>query len=214
MLILLIIIVVVVSLSNLLFNGAEGSVSIPSILGIGIYWAYIVKSLRLNSNENKEYKIPNINRKYFSGKDLSIISYHLMKADGKIDDKEKIYFENFMLFEFEKRYMVNYYIKNFYIFPEQTNSLKNSCIRLTKSINNLAKIQLLHYYISLVTRDKFLSVGEISLLRKICKYSHINYRTLDAVLAMFNYTSEEDINKRKYAKKYTSNSIEKYYKIL
>jgi hypothetical protein len=73
---------------------------------------------------------------------------------------------------------------------------------------------LLHYYISLITVDKFLSVGEISLLRKTCKYSGVNYKTLDAVLAMFNYTSEDDLNKKPYAKTYEGNSIKKYFIIL
>lgn len=214
-LILFIGVIVITFCSYLIFKEVDiaGSITTPLILGITILWFYLVHYYGQVNKDFKEYHLSKVSKSFVTGKNLTVISYHLMNADGEISKLEKTYFENFMFYEFERKFIVKYYIKNLNLFHKKI-SLKKACLKLNNSLRYSGKVQLLHFYISLITKDKFLSVGEIALLRKICKYSGIHYKTLDAVLAMFNYTSEEDLNKKTYAKTYKTNSIKKYYTIL
>lgn len=177
------------------------------------YYAQVVTKLDLMKKSDNR-KLSSVKHNFNSCKNLTITSFYLMNADGKISDNEIKYFKDFLHNEFNRKLMVNYCIKKFGQNKFTSYTLKYSCEKLIKKLRTIGKVQLLHYYISLITKDKFLSIGEIALLRKICKYSGIHYKTLDAVLAMFNYTSEEDLNKKTYAKTYETNSIKKYYTIL
>lgn len=183
---------------------------------IGIFISSDSKITRTTYSELEErYPNKHFNKHSYSfGKYITMISYYFMIADGKIGDKEMTYYLQFLKDEFESNYRTKRLLKLFNSFNKSKFTLKITAKRLLNKMSKRERVKLLHYLVSLITQDKFLSVEEIALLRKLCKYIEIHPKTLESVLALHNYTSEEDENKRKYAKKYTSASFDKYYTIL
>lgn len=148
------------------------------------------------------------------GRHISVLSYYFMMADGEISEKEKNFYLNFLQDEFKVNYKTKRLLRFFDSFNQQKFTLKTSTERLAKIISPRERVKLLHYLVGLITSDKFLSVQEIAMLRTLCKRIKVHYKTLDSVLALYNYTSQEDLNRQTFAKTYTQNSITRYYKIL
>jgi hypothetical protein len=111
-LLLLLIIITITFSSHLFFNEKDGSIQIPIIGGLFLWWFYLASFYQFANENYKEYHLSQVRRNFLSGKYLTIISYHLMNAYLDISDKEKAYFENFMRYEYERKYIVRYYIKN------------------------------------------------------------------------------------------------------
>lgn len=84
----------------------------------------------------------------------------------------------------------------------------------TNSESNKIKIKWMHFLISVAVSDRFLSNKELIILEKIREGWELPKGTFNSLLAIFNYTSEEDLNQKTYAKTYTENSIKKYFTIL
>lgn len=188
----------------------------PIIIGLtlGLFNGFESES---NSYESHYEKYPNKqfdSNSYSFGKNISIISYYFMTADGKIDAKEKKFYTKFLKDEFESERRTKKLLIFLQSFDKNKFTLQKASVKLLSIIGARERVRFLHYLISLITQDKFLSIDEIALLKKFCRHINLNYKTLDAALALYNYTSEEDLNKKKYAKTYTSNSITKHFKIL
>lgn len=170
-----------------------------------------------NSFESHYEKYPNKqfdSHSYSFGKNISIVSHYFMIADGKIGVKEKEFYTKFLKDEFESEARTKKLLRFLESFDKNKFTLQKASRKLLTIIGSRERVRFLHYLISLITQDKFLSVDEIALLKKFCKYINVNYRTLEAALALYNYTSEEDLNRKTYVKTYTSNSIIRCYKIL
>ncbi len=149
---------------------------------------------------------------YTNGKCLAIISHSILNDNNTKSKGYKLY-TNTLCDKFNKRNII-FFNKNISLFIQKKHGLKWACLKLKRKIKGKGKVQLLDFLIRIATIDKFLSIEELSVLRKVCKYVGIHYRTLDAVLARHNYQNEEDLNKQQTVKQYTAASKDRYYKIL
>lgn len=152
-----------------------------------------------------------ISANYIHGKKLYLIGQYFSKTQ-----KEKEVVEQIITNAFGSKNF-NFYERNFSNKKIKFAALVDYLDKFSRIGGSRTKLQILDYIINIYTADKFLSIKELSFLRKVCKSLGIHYNTLDAILAMHNYQSEEELNNRteqQRLKQYQSNSMERYYKIL
>lgn len=109
-----------------------------------------------------------------------------------------------------------YYLINETNVNETFISSFNRLIRVEKTTitNKSNKIKWMHFLISVATSDRILTNKELDILDKIREGWELPKKTFNSILAMFNYYTEEDLNRQKQVKTYTQNSYKKYYLIL
>lgn len=76
------------------------------------------------------------------------------------------------------------------------------------------KVKWMHFLISVAVADRVLTKNELRILEQIRKGWELPLKTFNSILAMFNYYTEEDLNKQQRVKTYTSNNIKKYFLML
>lgn len=174
---------------------------------------YITTLLTFQKNRtNSIYgRFKSMNTNYINGKYIYILSTYFTNSV-----KEKSYRDKELAKDFGKRNL-KFYNKNNSLFKKKKQGLVWTGKKLASVLKSRGKVYVLDFIISLATHDKYLSSKELQLLRKMCKAMRVHYNTLDSILAMYNYQSEEELNQKaeqEKLKKFQSNALERYYKIL
>ncbi len=116
---------------------------------------------------------------------LLILSSFVIKADGKIDQRE---------LNFVREYFVQMYGKDrannaFRLFREiiknEDLSVRQICLQIQRQMQHASRLQLLHYLFSLANADTHVSPEEIQMLEKIAGYLNINSFDFNGIKAMF-----------------------------
>lgn len=160
---------------------------------------------------------------------LLVLASIVAKADGKISALEIKKIEKYIKKNYSKRkariqtgYFRKYLKLNFSI-PEIVKLLDYEVVTYSSSLrrpknskrnNHKHKIQWLHFLIGIAVSDRLMSNEELKVIDEIRKELNIHINTFNSILAMFNYYTEEDLNKQKTVKQYTSSSIKKHYTVL
>lgn len=164
-----------------------------------------------NHSDGVVIKFKHLNANYINGKYIYILSSYFVQSK-----KEEIFRDEQIKNEFG-RANLKFYNNNISLFKKKNQGLVWAASKLSQVLKSRGKVYVIDFIISIATHDKYLSVKEIQLLRKMCRSMRVHYNTLDAILAMHNYQSEEELNNRaeqQKLKQYQSNSMERYFKIL
>lgn len=181
-----------------------------------------------NSMRTEVYELPfhmrGLNRRMWTynpnfgfGLKLLAITYHCQSIDLSISLKERKKAKKLMIDEFGSwrgKFYINYYEPTKIMDKISFNSAVSD---LLIDANSKSKIQILNYVITIFTDDKYLSAKELGVLNKLKSKLKLHNRTFEAVLAMHNYTTEEEVKQQKEqakVKRYHTTSLVRYYKIL
>ncbi len=187
--------------------------------GVWIIVGAIYFVLRKKHAKNDLFTTKNINN------NLLKLAAIIVKADGKIDRKEIDYVKQYLNKKLKKS-QASY---QFQIFNEYLNSevelddvLTEIKETLKQNINSSglnyfvgkSEINWLYFLVGIALTDKFLAKDEFNVINTIRSKWSIDQRAFNSLLAMFNYYTEEDVNRQQSVKKYAGSSLSKYFTIL
>ena len=121
---------------------------------------------------------------------LLLLSSFVIKADGKIDQRE---------LDFVRSYFVKMYGKDranhaFRLFKgiikSETISPRQICLQIQHQMQHAARLQLMHYLFALAKADEVVAPEELDMLHKIAGYLNINPRDFESIKAMFYSDSQ------------------------
>jgi DnaJ like chaperone protein len=121
---------------------------------------------------------------------LLILSSFVIKADGKIDQRE---------LNFVREYFVQMYGKDrannaFRLFREiiknEDLSVRQICLQIQRQMQHASRLQLMHYLFSLAQADANVSPEEVLMLEKIAGYLNISSLDFNGIKAMFYQDSK------------------------
>ena len=121
---------------------------------------------------------------------LLLLSSFVIKADGKIDQRE---------LDFVRSYFVKMYGKDranhaFRLFKgiikSETISPRQICLQIQHQMQHAARLQLMHYLFALAKADEIVTSEELDMLHKIAGYLNINPRDFESIKAMFYNDSQ------------------------
>ena len=195
------------------FITQEGNSFGRFIFSIVVVGFFIVTLLRPHENvvDYSQSPFSSISRNYIHGKRLYLIGQFVSETK-----KEKAVVKQIITNAFGSKNF-SFYERNFSNEKITFAELDDYLDTFSRIGGTRTKLQILDYLINIYTIDRFLSIKELSFLRKVCKSLRFHYNTLDSILAMYNYQSEEELNQKaeqEKLKKYQSNALERYYKIL
>ena len=150
---------------------------------IGFFLGGVIESFLKNSSI-KYYSNVSINTEEFE-LNLLALSAILIKADGKVEEKELAYVRNFFLSRYGKE-------KTNHIFKRFNNEVKKET-QDTYSLTNFfktycryeARLQILHFLFGIANSDGNVSNTELLKLKQIADYLGINLLDLESIKAMF-----------------------------
>ena len=141
---------------------------------------------------------------------LSII---LVKLDGVENISETKRIIKYLDEEFEPnmaKIKLKYYKNQLTIKP----SLILVCNHIRENNTSFDKVRILQHLIRLALSDRLLSDREMEFLEQVTKRIGLPERTLNALLQLHIYVTEEDIRNQKINKTYVNSSSKKAYSIL
>ena len=121
---------------------------------------------------------------------LLLLSSFVIKADGKIDQRE---------LDFVRSYFVKMYGKDranhaFRLFKgiikSEAISPRQICLQIQHQMQHAARLQLMHYLFALAKADEIVTSEELDMLHKIAGYLNINPRDFESIKAMFYNDSQ------------------------
>lgn len=121
---------------------------------------------------------------------LLILSSIIIKADGKVDQRE---------LDFVREYFVKIYGKDranqaFRLFKGMMKteeiSLRQICLQIRQQMQHASRLQLMHYLFALAKSDEVVTPDELEILEKIAGYLNVNHSDFESIKAMFYDDSE------------------------
>lgn len=142
---------------------------------------------------------------------LLILSALVIKADGRIDQRELDYVRTHFVSLFGKDRANNAFKIFNEIIKNNTVSARRVCIQIQKHMDHPSRLQLLHYLFGIAASDGYVSPNETNEIRKIAAYLYISRQDFEAAQAMFSgYNQQRGYQQGNYTS-YDSNNA---YKVL
>jgi DnaJ like chaperone protein len=142
--------------------------------------------------------------------ELLVFTAHIIKIDGQVSKMETEYVNKVLFRKFGKRKQKKYveiitsYINNGYKLDKAVSNMNSKC-------DMSDKLQLLHLLIKICVVDGYLANPEFNALSDITRKLNLTYHQLNSILAMYNFISEKNENKKQHYKK--QNTVTKQSKL-
>ena len=153
---------------------------------------------------------------------LLVLASIVIKADGKIDQRELDYVRNQFVSLYGKE-RANNAFKLFKGIVKKEVSTRQVCIQIREHMSHASRLQLLHFLFGIAKADDVVTTKEIDVIKKISGYLYINHRDFESIKAMFydlkanaykileidKSASDDEVKKafRKMAKKYHPDKV-------
>jgi DnaJ like chaperone protein len=143
---------------------------------------------------------------------LLILSSFVIKADGKIDQRE---------LDFVRAYFVKMYGKDranhaFRLFKgilkNDDASLRQISLQIRQQMQHASRLQLMHYLFALAKADEIVTPDELDMLYKIAGYLSINTHDFESIKAMFYKDSESAYKILEIEKTVTDSELKAAYR--
>jgi DnaJ like chaperone protein len=116
---------------------------------------------------------------------LLILAAHVIKADGKVDQRELDYVRT----HFKQMFGAKRAEESFKVFKHIINSkdvsLRQICLQIDKQLSHAQRLQLIHFLYGISKADGHIDEKEVQAIEKIGGYMHINIHDLASIKAMF-----------------------------
>ncbi|MDG1804569.1 TerB family tellurite resistance protein [Flavicella sp.] len=143
---------------------------------------------------------------------LLILSSFVIKADGKIDQRE---------LDFVRAYFVKMYGKDranhaFRLFKgiikSNDVSVRQISLQIRQQMQHASRLQLVHYLFALAKADEIVTPDELDMLHKIAGYLSINPHDFESIKAMFYNDSESAYKILEIEKAVTDKEVKAAYR--
>jgi DnaJ like chaperone protein len=116
---------------------------------------------------------------------LLLLSAVVIKADGKVDQRELSYVRNhFKTMYGEER--ANHAFKLFKGFIQNNKiSARQVCTQIRQNLTHASRLQLIHFLFGIANSDGFVTENEVQSIKTISGYLYINHYDFESIKAMF-----------------------------
>lgn len=148
--------------------------------------------------------------------ELLQLAAHVMKADGSVSTKEKMFVSAFLTKEFGVDKSLAY-MKRIDVLLGRNYQIQRILKLIDYNESEHSKIALLNFLIKITIVDSYLSTKEHNVLIQICKGLGLRSARLTSMLSMYDFTTEsahkksQSSSKKKISK---TNSLSQAYSIL
>ena len=116
---------------------------------------------------------------------LLILAAYVIKADGKVDQRELDYVRA----QFKQMFGARRAEESFKVFKHIINSketsLRQICLQIDKHVSHPQRLQLIHFLYGISMADGYVDVKEVEVIEKIGRYMYINIHDMASIKAMF-----------------------------
>ncbi|MCF6167694.1 TerB family tellurite resistance protein [Lutibacter sp.] len=121
---------------------------------------------------------------------LLLLSSVVIKADGKVDQRELSYVRNhFIKMYGEER--ANNAFKLFKGFIKNNKiSTRQVCLQIRQNLTHASRLQLIHFLFGIAKSDGFVNEAEVNSIKTIASYLFISQYDFESIKAMFYSSSE------------------------
>ena len=116
---------------------------------------------------------------------LLILAAYVIKADGKVDQRELDYVRA----QFKQMFGARRADESFKVFKHIINSkevsLRQICLQIDKHVSHPQRLQLIHFLYGISMADGHIDVKEVDVIEKIGRYMYINIHDMASIKAMF-----------------------------
>jgi len=121
---------------------------------------------------------------------LLLLSAVVIKADGKVDEKELSYVRtHFINMYGEER--ANHAFKLFKGFIQNNDiSTQQVCIQIRQNLTHASRLQLIHFLFGIAKSDGLVTESEVNSIKTIASYLYISINDFESIKAMFYDDSE------------------------
>ena len=143
---------------------------------------------------------------------LLLLSSLVIKADGKIDQRELSFVRNhFKSMYGEER--ANHAFKLFKSFIKNNEvSTRQVCGQIRQNLTHASRLQLIHFLFGIAKADGFVTEPEVNAIKIIAGYFYINQRDFESIKAMFYDSSESAYRILEIEKTATDDELKKAYR--
>ncbi len=143
---------------------------------------------------------------------LLLLSSAVIKADGKIEQKELDYVRNhFKSMYGEER--ANHAFKLFKGFIKNNQiSTRQVCIQIRQNMTHASRLQLLHFLFGIAKSDGNVSESEVQEIKTIAGYLYISTYDFESIKAMFYSSSDSSYKILEISKSSTDDEVKKAYR--
>ncbi|WP_299015522.1 TerB family tellurite resistance protein [uncultured Polaribacter sp.] len=142
---------------------------------------------------------------------LLVLASIVIKADGKIDQKEQDFVRQKFLEMYGKQ-RANNAFKLFKGIAKKNISSRQVCIQIREHMSHAARLQLLHFLFGIAHAYNFVTSKEVEEIKKIAGYLYINQRDFESIKAMFYDASENAYKILEITKTATNDEVKKAYR--
>jgi len=142
---------------------------------------------------------------------LLVLASIVIKADGKIDQKEL----DFVRAQFTGMYgkeRANSAFKLFKGIVKKEISARQVCMQIRSHMPHASRLQLLHFLFGIAKADGFVTESEVDEIRKIAGYLYINDRDYTSIKAMFYDESDNAYKILEITKEASTDEVKKAYR--
>lgn len=200
-----------------------------SWIGAGIGWAaggpigaalgYLIGSvIKKSSSDYSEFQNSDDHNQTTQAGDFEIsllfLSAVVIKADGKVDQKELDYVRNYFVQMYGKDRANNAFKLFKGIINDNSLSTRDVCEQIREHTTIESRTQLLHFLFSIAKADGHVAEVEVTTIRNIANYLNINPASFDSLKAMFYDDSDAAYKILEVSKSDDNDTIKKAYRKL
>lgn len=116
---------------------------------------------------------------------LLILSAVVIKADGKVDQRELKYVRNHFIQMYGSE-RANHAFKLFSgIIKNDKISTRQVCMQIRQHMTHATRLQLVHFLFGVASADGHVQESEVQMIHKIAGYLYINHNDFESIKAMF-----------------------------
>jgi DnaJ like chaperone protein len=115
---------------------------------------------------------------------LLILASVVIKADGKVDQRELDFVRNQFVGMYGKE-RANHAFKLFSEIIKKEVSAHQVCVQIRQHMPHASRLQLVHFLFGIAKADQFVTGSEVEEIRKIAGYLNINQNDYESIKAMF-----------------------------
>jgi len=143
---------------------------------------------------------------------LLLLSSLVIKADGKIDQRELSYVrDHFKRLYGEER--ASHAFKLFKGFIKSNNvSTQQVCIQIRQNLTHASRLQLIHFLFGIAKADGFVTENEVNSIKTIAGYLNINHYDFESIKAMFYDSSTGAYQILEVDESATNDEVKKAYR--
>ena len=143
---------------------------------------------------------------------LLLLSAVVIKADGKVDQRELSYVRNHFNNMYGKE-RASHAFKLFNGFIKNNNvSTRQVCLQIRQNMTHATRLQLVHFLFGIAKADGLVSETEVQSIKTIAGYLYISQQDFESIKAMFYDNSESSYKILEIEKSASNDEVKRAYR--